>query len=34
LFVEAELEAWENGAELELVETNGGRIVRPKVAAS
>jgi excisionase family DNA binding protein len=33
LFVEAELQAWENGAELELVETNGGRVVRPKVAA-
>jgi excisionase family DNA binding protein len=31
LFVEAELEAWETGAELEVVEgPRGGRVVRPK----
>jgi predicted DNA-binding transcriptional regulator AlpA len=31
LFVEAELEAWENGAALELRElAGGGRVVRPK----
>jgi excisionase family DNA binding protein len=31
LFVEAELEQWENGAELEVVDLrDGGRIVRPK----
>jgi excisionase family DNA binding protein len=32
LFREDELEAWEDGAELELIERSGGRIVRPKRA--
>jgi hypothetical protein len=31
LFLDAELEAWDNGAELEVRElAGGGRIVRPK----
>jgi excisionase family DNA binding protein len=31
LFVEAEIAAWIDGAELEKIETpNGGRVVRPK----
>jgi hypothetical protein len=31
LFLEHELEAWENGAELEVIEgPRGGRVVRPK----
>lgn len=29
LFREDELRAWEDGAELELIEQHGGRIVRP-----
>jgi excisionase family DNA binding protein len=34
LFPEAELEAWEAGAPLEVVELpRGGRIVRPRAAA-
>ena len=34
LFPEDELQAWEDGAELELLElAGGGRVVRPKVAA-
>jgi excisionase family DNA binding protein len=35
LFIQDELDAWINGAELEAVKApNGGRIVRPKAAAS
>lgn len=30
LFLEEELERWEAGAELEVVERNGGRVVKPK----
>jgi predicted DNA-binding transcriptional regulator AlpA len=34
LFIEAELEAWLNGARLEMFETrDGGRVVRPVVDA-
>jgi excisionase family DNA binding protein len=33
LFAEADLLAFEAGAELELVEIRGGRIVRPREAA-
>lgn len=30
LFLPADLEAWESGAELETIERDGGRVVRPK----
>jgi hypothetical protein len=34
LFLEHELRAWVDGAELEIIKTpNGGRIVRPKAPA-
>lgn len=32
-FVPDEIEAWINGADLETVNSNGGKIVRPKVSA-
>lgn len=30
LFLEAELDLWDDGAELEVLETDGGRVVRPR----